>query len=80
MVYYLFKHLLQRLWGKLNRFCAHATEADIEKVIKDWLRYSIDRDGGRKRRTEKRKKMPELRPRLMNQTEKQRVINTPFHK
>lgn len=62
-----------------NRFCAHATEADIDIVIKDWLRYSTDRGGGRKRRAEKRKKMSELRLRLMNQTEKQRVINTPFH-
>lgn len=38
-----------------NRFCAQATEADVEKVIKDWLRYSADRDGGRKRRAEKKK-------------------------
>ncbi|XP_061165314.1 uncharacterized protein LOC133174249 [Saccostrea echinata] len=38
-----------------NRFCAQATDDDIEKLIKDWLRYAADRDGGRKKREEKKR-------------------------
>ncbi|XP_078327712.1 uncharacterized protein LOC111116973 isoform X2 [Crassostrea virginica] len=39
-----------------NRFCTGATESEIEKIIKDWLRYAKDRDGGRREREEKKKK------------------------
>ena len=39
-----------------NRFCTEATESEIEKIIKDWLRYAKDRDGGRREREEKKKK------------------------
>ena len=38
-----------------NRFCKDATNKEIEDCIKDWLRFSSDREGGRKKRREKRK-------------------------
>ena len=34
----------------LNAASVKATDADIEAVMKDWLRYAKDRDGGRRRR------------------------------
>ena len=32
-----------------------ATESEIEDVIKDWLRFANDREGGRKRRKQERR-------------------------
>lgn len=37
-----------------NRCCRDATDKDIEDAAKDWLRYSCDRDGGRKDRKQKK--------------------------
>ena len=33
------------------RSCQRTTDSEVEKVMKDWLRYAKDRDGGRMRRT-----------------------------
>ena len=33
------------------RSCQRTTDSEVEKVMKDWLRYARDRDGGRMRRT-----------------------------
>ena len=32
-----------------------ASDNDIEKTMKDWLRYARDREGGRRKRMEKKK-------------------------
>ena len=31
--------------------CQRTTDSEVEKVMKDWLRYAKDRDGGWMRRT-----------------------------
>lgn len=40
-----------------NRLCPNATDAEIYYmyIAKDWLRFSSDRDGGKKRRAEKKR-------------------------
>lgn len=35
---------------RCNRLTAAATDAEIEKVVRDWLRLASDRDGGRRHR------------------------------
>ncbi|KAK3097331.1 hypothetical protein FSP39_008755 [Pinctada imbricata] len=37
-----------------NRLCKEATDKEIEDVAKDWLKFSKDREGGRKDRKEKK--------------------------
>ena len=44
-----------------NALTSKATEADIERVVKSWLRYAKDRDGGRIKRL-KRKMMATPQP------------------
>ena len=38
-----------------NLNTCYATDAEVEKCIKDWLKYATDRDGGRKGRTSSKK-------------------------
>lgn len=38
-----------------NRLCPSATDAEIYSIAKDWFRFASDRDGGRKRRAEKKR-------------------------
>lgn len=38
-----------------NRLCPNATDAEIYSVAKDWFRFASDREGGRKRRAEKKR-------------------------
>lgn len=40
--------------------CHKGTENQIETVMKDWLRYAADRDGGRKKREQIRKQKQDL--------------------
>ena len=52
-----------------NALTSKATDSDIEHVVKSWLRYAKDRDGGRIKRL-KRKMM------ATPQTEKDEVETT----
>lgn len=38
-----------------NRLCSNATDAEIYSVAKNWFRFASDREGGRKRRAEKKR-------------------------
>ena len=38
-----------------NRLTGSATDSEIEAVAKDWFRYANDRDGGRKKRENKKR-------------------------
>jgi len=35
---------------RCNRLSSDASDAEVEKVVRDWLRQASDRDGGRRRR------------------------------
>ena len=38
-----------------NRLTGSATDSEIEAVAKDWFRFASDRDGGRKKRENKKR-------------------------
>ena len=38
-----------------NRLTGSATDSEIEAVAKDWFRFANDRDGGRKKRENKKR-------------------------
>lgn len=44
-----------------NRLCATATDAEISGIPKDWFQFAADREGGRKKREDKRKHENEKR-------------------
>uniref|UniRef100_A0A8W8MDM5 Uncharacterized protein n=2 Tax=Magallana TaxID=2171616 RepID=A0A8W8MDM5_MAGGI len=49
-----FKEVLKEIVRK-NRLCPNATDAEIYSVAKNWFRFASDREGGRKRRAEKKR-------------------------
>jgi hypothetical protein len=44
-VYYIFFYFLSGA-EKKNRLTANASDSEIDSVIKDWLRFAKERDGG----------------------------------
>jgi hypothetical protein len=40
-----------------NRLLKHVTRAEVEMTVKLWLRYAVDRSGGRANREQRRKKV-----------------------
>lgn len=38
-----------------NRLCPNATDAEIYAIAKNWFRFARDREGGEKRRAEKKR-------------------------
>jgi hypothetical protein len=52
LLFFLFSGCIRR-----NRLTANASDSEIDGVIKDWLWFAEDREGGRKKRElEKEKK------------------------
>jgi len=40
---------------RLNPLTSKASDADIEKEIKEWLKFAAERDGARKERAQKKR-------------------------
>ena len=53
-IYYIFFYFLSGAVRKI-RLTANASDSEIDSVIKDWLRFAKDRDGGEKKRAEMKK-------------------------
>jgi hypothetical protein len=44
-----------------NPATCRAVDSEVDKAIKDWLRFASDRDGGRQRRAAKKAAMAQAR-------------------
>lgn len=50
---FIYLYILETV--RKNRFTSNATDSEICNVIKDWFRFAGDREGGRKKREERKK-------------------------